>query len=166
VNKGMRDGVHANQAAVDGNGIIGQVASVGPWSSEIILLSDPQLAVPVQIERNQLRTIAVGSGDPDKILLQYLAVNADVKSGDKLLSSGLGGVYPTGFPVGTVIGVVRAENQLLAQVVASPAARITSLHEVALLDFNAANPAAPAAVAAPGIAAGKPAASAPPAKAP
>lgn len=146
INRGMRDGVHLNQAAVDGNGIVGQVASVGPWSAEIILLTDPQHALPVQVQRNQLRTIAVGSGDPEVLLLKFLAVNADVKSGDVLLSSGLGGVYPAGYPVGTVIGVKREPNQLLAQVRARPAAKVDRVRELMLVDFNPGNPAAPVAV--------------------
>jgi rod shape-determining protein MreC len=143
VNRGVRDGVHLNQAAVDANGIVGQVSSVGPWSAEIILLTDPQHALPVQVARNQLRTIAVGSGDAEEILLKYLAVNADVKSGDILLSSGLGGVYPAGYPVGTVIGVTRVANQLLAQVRASPSAHVDRVRELMLLDFDAAHPDAP-----------------------
>lgn len=145
VNRGASDGVHVNQAAIDGNGIVGQVASVGPWSAEIILITDPQHALPVQVQRNQLRTIAVGSGDSDEILLKYLAVNSDVKSGDVLLSSGLGGVYPAGYPVGTVIGVVREQNQLLAQVRARPLAHVDRARELMLVDFNPGNPAAPVA---------------------
>ncbi len=145
VNRGASDGVHLNQAAIDGNGIVGQVASVGPWSAEIILITDPQHALPVQVQRNQLRTIAVGSGDSDEILLKYLAVNSDVKSGDVLLSSGLGGVYPAGYPVGTVIGVVREQNQLLAQVRARPIAHVDRARELMLVDFNTGNPAAPVA---------------------
>ena len=145
INRGVRDGVHLNQAVVDGNGIVGQVSSVGPWSAEIILLTDPQHALPVLVARNQLRTIAGGSGDAEEILLKFLAVNADVKSGDVLLSSGLGGVYPAGYPVGTVIGVTREANQLLAQVRATPAARVDRARELMLVDFNPGNPAAPVA---------------------
>jgi len=145
INRGAREGVHPNQAVVDANGIIGQVASVGPWSAEVILLTDPQHALPVQVARNQLRTIAVGSGDAEEILLKYLAVNADVKSGDILLSSGLGGVYPAGYPVGTVVGVTRVANQLLAQVRATPSAHVDRVREVMLLDFNATHPDAPQA---------------------
>ncbi len=145
INRGKRDGVHLNQAVIDGDGIVGQVSSVGPWSAEIILLTDPQHALPVQVARNQLRTIAVGSGDAEEILLKFLAVNADVKSGDVLLSSGLGGVYPAGYPVGTVIGVTRESNQLLAQVRAKPAAHVDRVRELMLVDFNPGNPAAPVA---------------------
>ena len=82
INKGGRDGVKVNQAVVDGRGVVGQVARVGPWSSEVILVTDPEHALPVQITRNGLRSIAVGSGDSGELLLPYLAVNSDIKGGD------------------------------------------------------------------------------------
>jgi len=143
INKGARDGVFVNQAVVDASGILGQVASVGPWSAEIILITDPQHALPVQVLRNQLRSIAVGSGSAREMLLPYLAVNSDVKSGDQLLSSGLGGVFPAGYPVATVSGVTRENNQLLAQVHATPLAHIDGVREVMLIEFDPTHPDAP-----------------------
>ncbi len=143
INKGARDGVVLNQVAMDGNGILGQVASLGPWSAEIILLTDPEHAMPVQVTRNQLRSVAVGSGQATQLILPYLAVNADVKSGDVLVSSGLGGVFPAGMPVARVVGVSRAANQLLAQVTATPIAQPDRVREVMLIEINPANPAAP-----------------------
>jgi rod shape-determining protein MreC len=143
INKGDRDGVHRNQAVIDAAGILGQVVRVGPWSAEVILITDPEHALPVQIARNGLRTIAVGSGRSDQLVLPYLAVNSDVKSGDELQSSGLGGVFPAGYPVGRVIGVRREARQLLAQVQAEPLARIDRAREVLLVDFDPAHPAAP-----------------------
>lgn len=144
INKGDHDGVHRNQAVIDASGILGQVARVGPWSAEVILITDPEHALPVQIARNGLRTIAVGSGSSDQLVLPYLAVNSDVKSGDELQSSGLGGVFPAGYPVGRVIGVRREARQLLAQVQAEPLARIDRAREVLLVEFDPAHPAAPA----------------------
>jgi len=143
INKGAHDGVHVNQPVVDGRGVLGQVVHVGPWSAEVILITDPEHALPVQISRNELRTIAVGSGSADELLLPYLAVNSDVKSGDLLVSSGLGGVFPAGYPVGRVIGVRRETNQLLAQVRAEPLGRVASSREVMLIDFDPKHPAAP-----------------------
>lgn len=148
VNKGSRDGVFENQAVVDAHGILGQTVRVGPWTAEIILLTDPEHALPVQIVRNQLRSIAVGSGNAREILLPYLATNSDVKSGDMLVSSGLGGVFPAGYPVATVIGVSRETNQLLAQVRAAPLAQAERVREVMLIEFDPAHPAAPVAPAA------------------
>jgi rod shape-determining protein MreC len=144
VNKGARDGVSLNQAVVDGNGILGQVSRLGPWSAEIILVTDPEHAIPVEITRNSLRSIAVGSGNSGELLLPYLAVNSDVKSGDLLVSSGLGGVFPAGLPVARISGVRRESNQLLAQVRAQPLASIERDREVILLEFEASHPDAPA----------------------
>lgn len=144
INKGANDGVHLNQPVIDAAGVLGQVAHVGPWSAEIILITDPEHALPVQIGRNGLRTIAVGSGNANQLVLPYLAVNSDVKSGDLLQSSGLGGVFPAGYPVGRVIGVRRESKQLLAQVEAEPLGRVDRAREVMLLDFDPAHPAAPA----------------------
>lgn len=148
INKGLHDGVHVNQPVVDGAGVLGQVAHVGPWSSEVILITDPEHALPVQITRTGLRTIAVGSGNADELLLSYLAANSDVKSGDELVSSGLGGVFPAGYPVGHITGVRREANQLLAQVRAVPQAGIDRAREVMLIEFDPANPAAPPSAAA------------------
>jgi rod shape-determining protein MreC len=143
INKGANDGIAINQVAVDGKGILGQVAFVGPYSAEVILLTDPEHAMPVQVTRNQLRSVAEGSGRVDQLLLPYLATNADVKSGDVLVSSGLGGVFPAGLPVATIVGVSRSANQLLAQVTATPLARMDGARELMLIEFNTANPAAP-----------------------
>jgi rod shape-determining protein MreC len=145
IDKGARDGVAINQAVVDANGIVGQVARVGPWSAEVILITDPEHALPVQVTRNGLRSIAVGSGNTGELSLPYLAINSDVKSGDLLISSGLGGVYPAGFPVARITGVRREANQLTAQVRAQPLAGIERDREVILLQFEPAHPAAPPA---------------------
>jgi rod shape-determining protein MreC len=144
INKGERDGVVISQAVVDGNGVIGQVDRVGPWSAEVILATDPEHAIPVQITRNSLRSVAVGSGNTGELLLPYLAVNSDVKSGDLLVTSGLGGVFPAGLPVATISGVHRETSQVLAQVRAQPVATVEKDREVILLDFEPSNPAAPA----------------------
>lgn len=144
INKGAQDGVVVSQAVVDGSGVLGQVARVGPWSAEVILATDPEHAIPVEITRNSLRSIAVGSGNSGELLLPYLAVNSDVKSGDILVSSGLGGVFPAGLPVAKISGVRRESNQLLAQVRAQPLATVEKDREVILLDLDPSNPAAPA----------------------
>jgi rod shape-determining protein MreC len=144
INKGTRDGVQVNQAVVDGSGILGQVARVGPWSAEVILVTDPEHAIPVAVVRNALRSIAIGSGNSGELLLPYLAVNSDVKSGDLLVSSGLGGVFPAGLPVARISGVRRESNQLLAQVRAQPLAHVEHDREVILLQFEPSHPDAPA----------------------
>jgi rod shape-determining protein MreC len=107
-------------------------------------VTDPEHAIPVEITRNSLRSIAVGSGNSGELLLPYLAVNSDVKSGDLLVTSGLGGVFPAGLPVARISGVRRESNQLLAQVRAQPLASIERDREVILLEFEASHPDAPA----------------------
>ena len=107
VDKGAGDGVFVGQAVLDAGGVFGQVARVEQLTSEVILISDPTHAIPVQINRNGLRTIAVGTGDSNRLKLPYLPTSADVIAGDLLVTSGLGGVFPAGYPVGTVAEVKR-----------------------------------------------------------
>jgi rod shape-determining protein MreC len=158
LDRGANDGVVKGQAVVDGAGVFGQVTNVGPSSSEVILLSDAAHAIPVQISRNGLRTIATGTGDARRLQLPYLPRNADVKTGDVLLTSGLGGVFPGGFPVGQVTEVKRDPSSPLAVVSAEPAAALDRNNEVLLVWFTprvptatpstATTPATPSAAAA------------------
>lgn len=143
INKGERDGAFRAQAVVDARGLLGQLVRVGPWSSEIILITDPEHGVPVELVRNGLRSIAMGSGDSGELLLPYLPVNADVKAGDVLVTSGLGGVFPAGYPVAVVTGIKRDPVLLVAQVRARPLATLTRDREVMLLSFDPQHPAAP-----------------------
>jgi len=144
INRGSRNGVFKAQAVMDSHGLLGQTTHVGPWSAEIILVTDPQHAVPVQIERTGLRTIAVGAGDAESLALPYLPANADVKPGDLLVTSGLGGVFPQGYPVARVAEVRRDAVQPLAQIRATPLAQLDKLREVMLVWFQDDHPAAPA----------------------
>jgi rod shape-determining protein MreC len=150
INRGTSNGVFKGQAVLDEKGLLGQTTHVGPWSAEVILLTDPEHAVPVQIERNGLRTIAVGAGDAASLALPYLPANADVKSGDLLLSSGLGGVFPAGYPVGRITEVHREAVQPLAHVRATPLARVDLDREVELVWFREGHPASPGAAPAAG----------------
>ena len=133
IDRGSSDGVTRAQAVIDSHGIFGQTTNVGLKASEVILLSDPTHAVPVQIERNGLRTIAVGTGDARRLSLPYLPRNADVRVDDRLVTSGLGGVFPAGYPVARVSDVRRDPSQPLATVVAEPAAALDRAREVMLL---------------------------------
>src|SRR5688572_1277382 len=100
LNRGLVDGVFVYQALIDAQGVVGQVMRVGPLTSEALLITDADHAVPVSVNRNGLRTIAVGTGDSGRLRLPFLVNNADIKTGDLLVSSGLGGVFPAGYPVG------------------------------------------------------------------
>jgi rod shape-determining protein MreC len=144
INRGTTNGVFKAQAVLDDKGLIGQTTHVGPWSAEVILITDPEHAVPVEIERTGLRTIAVGAGDTASLALPYLPGNADIKSGDLLLTSGLGGVFPAGYPVARVAEVHRDAVQPLAQVRATPLAQIDTDSEVVLIWLRTDHPAAPA----------------------
>ena len=147
INRGALNGVFKAQAVLDDRGLIGQTMHVGPWSAEIILITDPEHAVPVRIERTGLRTIAVGAGDATSLALPYLPANADIQRGDLLVTSGLGGVFPGGYPVGRVTEVHRDAVQPLAHVRAAPLAHVDTDSEVMLVWFRLDRPAAPAATA-------------------
>ncbi len=147
INRGGRNGVFKGQAVMDSHGLLGQTLRVGPWSAEVILLTDPEHAVPVQIERTGVRTIAVGTGDTQSLALPYLPANADVKPGDLLVTSGLGGVFPQGYPVASVVEVRHDAVQPLAQIRAKPLAQLDRLHEVMLIWFRPDHPAAPSGLA-------------------
>jgi rod shape-determining protein MreC len=143
IDRGSRNGLFKGQAVLDDKGLLGQTTHVGLFTSEVILITDPEHAVPVQIERTGLRTIAVGTGDSASLALPYLPANADVKAGDVLMTSGLGGVFPAGYPVGRVAEVHRDAVQPLAQVRAVPFASMNTDREVMLVWFREGHPAAP-----------------------
>jgi rod shape-determining protein MreC len=150
INRGTRNGVFKGQAVLDDRGLLGQTTHVGPWSAEVILVTDPEHYVPVQIERTGLRTIAVGAGEEAGLALPYLPANADVERGDLLITSGLGGVFPQGYPVAKVVDVQRDAVQPLAHVRAAPLAGIDNDREVILVWFREIHPAAPTTAAASG----------------
>lgn len=130
VDKGASDGIYVGQAVLDSGGVFGQVARVGQLTSEVILVSDAAHAIPVQINRNGLRTVAVGTGDTNRLKLPYLPTSADVVAGDLLVTSGLGGGFPAGYPVGTIAEVKRDPAQSLADVEVKPAAALNRSKEL------------------------------------
>jgi rod shape-determining protein MreC len=130
VDKGAGDGIYVGQAVLDSGGVFGQVARVGQLTSEVILVSDAAHAIPVQINRNGLRTIAVGTGETNRLKLPYLPTSADVIVGDLLVTSGLGGGFPAGYPVGTIAEVKRDPAQSLADVDVKPAAALNRSKEL------------------------------------
>ena len=143
INRGARNGVFKGQAVMDGYGLLGQTTRVAPWSAEVLLVTDVEHAVPVEVERTGVHIIAVGTGYADSLALPYLPANADVKPGDLLLTSGLGGVFPQGYPVARIAEVSHDKVQPLAQIRATPLARLSLLHEVTLVWFQDSHPAAP-----------------------
>lgn len=110
VNKGARFGIEIGQAVIDGNGVVGQVLRVTPNNADIVMITDPSHAIPVQINRNGLRTIAVGTGQAESLELPYLTGSADVQNGDLLVTSGLGGVFPAGYPVARIVAAAAGQT--------------------------------------------------------
>lgn len=145
VDAGNDAGLYRSQTIVDASGLIGQLARVGPWSSEVMLITDPEAAVPVEVVRSGVRSIAVGSGIEDQLALPLLPATADVRAGDVLVTSGLGGVFPAGIPVGTITESRRDPDELLAFVRARPAAAVAGSRQLLALWFDPAHPSAPVA---------------------
>lgn len=139
INKGLRDGVYAGQPLLDAEGVFGQVVHPGQLSSEALLITDPSHALPVTDNRNGLRTIAVGTGELDRLSLPYLPNSADIQAGDLLVTSGLGGRFPPGYPVATVTAVNRDPSATFADVSARPLAALDRSQEV-LLVWNTTPP--------------------------
>jgi rod shape-determining protein MreC len=133
LNKGIRDGVHVGQSLIDANGIMGQVVEAGPFSSSAVLITDPSHALPVQVRRSGLLGIAVGTGPLDELELTHVPVNADVLVGDVLVTSGLGGRFPAGYPVGRVVSVERDSGRPFAQVTVESSANLERNREVLLV---------------------------------
>lgn len=133
VNKGSRFGIHAQQPVLDANGVVGQVIRSNPLTAEIMLITDPSHAIPVQVNRNGLRTIAFGSGRPDRLNLPFLTNNADIRRGDLLVSSGLGGTFPQGYPVAVVETVEPQADKPFAKIYAKPKAALESSREVLIV---------------------------------
>jgi rod shape-determining protein MreC len=131
-NKGSNIGVHVGQPVFDSRGVVGQVLRASPVSAEVMLITDPNHAIPVQVERNGLRTIAVGTGRIDRLILPYLSGSADIREGDRLVTSGMGGVFPAGYPVATVVDI-SSNGSSLAKVSAEPIAPLDRIHEVLLV---------------------------------
>lgn len=133
LNKNRSHGVYVDQPVLDAYGVMGQIVESGPTYSTARLITDPDHVLPVQINRNGLRTIAVGTGTINKLLLPYLPNNADIQEGDLLVTSGLGQVYPPGYPVARITSITRDPGSLFASIVATPAAHLDRSREVLLV---------------------------------
>lgn len=139
VNKGTADGVYTGQALVDAWGVLGQVIRVHRHTAVALLITDPQSGIPVEINRTGLHTVALGRGDGSTLSLPYLPNNTDIHVGDLLVSSGLGGRFPAGYPVGEVVQLRHPSGGSFMEAIAQPAAHIGRGHE-ALLVWNRGKP--------------------------
>ena len=134
VNRGSQHTVKAGQAVVDSKGVIGQVTRVYPFTSEVTLITDNELSIPIQIERNQLRAIAFGEGN-NTLDIPYLPTNVDIKVGDKLVTSGIDGVYPAGLAVATVTQILQNPESPFAKIICTPVAEVTNHLQLLLLEL-------------------------------
>ena len=146
IDKGESFGVYEGQPVLDSLGVMGQVAEVSQFSSRVVLLTDPSHSIPVQIVRNGLRAVVTGRGLGEALQMEFLPHNADVRVGDMLVTSGLGGRFPVGYPVGTVTAVDFPQGKSFAEIAVAPAARLSTSREVMLvlpgekIDFGITSP--------------------------
>jgi rod shape-determining protein MreC len=133
INKGRNHGVYDGQPIVDASGIMGQIIHVGPFSSTVLLITDTTHALPVQLNRNGLRAIAVGTGHDSILALEHLPINADMREGDLIISSGLGHRFPRGYPVGTISEIELVPGEPFAKVSVLPSANLGKSREVLLV---------------------------------
>ncbi|MES9970859.1 MAG: rod shape-determining protein MreC [Candidatus Thiodiazotropha sp.] len=133
INKGSTSGLFVGQPVVDASAVVGQVTHISPFNASVLLITDAAHALPVQVNRNGLRTIALGTGLINRLELPHLPNNADIKVGDLLTTSGLGGSFPPGYPVAEVIDVKRKPGQPFASVIAQTTAHLDRIREVLLV---------------------------------
>ncbi|WP_066128306.1 rod shape-determining protein MreC [Bordetella ansorpii] len=121
-NKGSRAGLAAGMPVIDEGGVVGQIVRTTPMTAEAALVTDERVSIPVQVLRNGLRLIAFGANTPGTIEVRYLAANADIREGDTMVTSGVGGLFPAGLPVGRVTAVQRDTSSGFARALAEPLA--------------------------------------------
>jgi rod shape-determining protein MreC len=133
INKGADNNLYIGQPVIDATGVMGQVVELTEFSASVLLISDPGHALPVQINRNGIRSIVQGKGDPGELELLHIPNNTDIKAGDLLITSGLGGRFPPNYPVATITDVEIRPGQPFARVLAKPAAALDTSREVLLV---------------------------------
>lgn len=133
IDKGEQFGVYEGQPVLDSRGVMGQVAEVSQISSRVVLLTDPSHSLPVQIVRNGLRAVVTGRGLGEPLQVEYLPHNADIRQGDWLVTSGLGGRFPVGYPVGQVMAVDFPQGKAFAEISVRPAAQLGTSRELMLV---------------------------------
>lgn len=133
IDKGSASGVFIGQPVLDAKAVMGQVVRVGPTTATVLLISDAAHGLPVRVNRNGLRAVARGTGLINQLDLAYVPHDADLAEGDLLVTSGLGGRFPAGYPVAQVSEVKRESGQPFARVTATPLAQLDSGHEALLV---------------------------------
>jgi rod shape-determining protein MreC len=133
INKGSMDGIDLGAAIADSKGIIGHIFRDQVLASEVLLISDPEHGIPIEIARNGLRAIAIGIGSYDEIILNNLPNNSDIKINDVLITSGLGGRYPEGYPVAIISNIERVKGDSYLSIGAKPIANLKNINEVLVI---------------------------------
>ena len=136
IDQGDQAGVYVGQPVIDSAGVAGKVISVSRFTSRVLMINDTEQAVPIQVVRNGLRFIARGTGDAEGMQILHVPNNTDVRVGDLLVTSGLGGGFPAGYPVATVSAVQSSDNGPFAQVEARPSAHLERSRQFLLLFAN------------------------------
>ena len=133
IDRGTKDGVFVGQPLLDAEGLMGQIITVHKNHSMALLITDSSHALPVQVLRNGVRSIAEGSSDYNLLSLKFVSPTADIVEGDRLVSSGLGGLYPVGYPVGTVISIEQEAGDSFMKIKVDPSAEIDRSRHLLLL---------------------------------
>jgi rod shape-determining protein MreC len=133
LNKGENDGVFIGQPLIDADGLMGQVVEVSASTSRVLLLTDATHSIPVQVNRNGVRAIAEGTGSLGTLEIHHVSATTDIEVGDLLVTSGLGGRFPGGYPVAVVSEIERDPGQTFARVLARPSAALDRSRHVLLV---------------------------------
>lgn len=136
IDKGTSDNVYVGQPLIDASGIMGQIIHTSTNTSTALLISDPNHALPVEVVRNGLRSVVRGLGKTDAVALLHISASADIKPGDTLVTSGLGGRFPADYPVAYIVSVEHPPGKSFAQVYARPTAQLNRSREVLLVWYN------------------------------
>lgn len=136
IDKGALDGVYLGQPVINEEGVVGQVSQVGSTTSRVVLIVDASHGIPVRVQRNDVVAIVHGSGAWDKLNVPFVQSNADIKEGDLLVTSGLGGRFPAGYPVAVISRSQYQEGELYANVTATPVANLDRSRYLLLLWNN------------------------------
>jgi len=133
INKGKKDGVYSGQPVVNEFGVVGQVIDVSQYNSRVLLIADASHAIPLQNQRNDVRLIGLGKGDLHQLELQYVTKSTDVKIGDLLVTSGLGGIFPEGYPVAKVSAIENRGSEIYSTIKIQPIAQLDRVRYLLLL---------------------------------
>lgn len=146
LDKGAGARVYSGQALIDSAGLMGQVIEVSTATSRVLLITDPTHSVPVQINRNGVRAVAEGVGSLDELAIHHVAATTDIQPGDLLVTSGLGGRFPIGYPVAVVSSVQRNPGEAFARIAATPTAALDRARHVLLVFRGPGSGAEPAVI--------------------